>query len=197
MEHDKQKKESIISLLLLPTSNFWMYLYSFSNALSKEWIFQQDNWTQRTSATWIIGPIGSLTFDWSSSEEHLTSRDYAKMYFCPFFNSTPSAFVSMALFMHHSKPTFNHTDWYKKAQLHICIHSSIFFCFCCCCCFFVFFQKHSKYTKWHQLKKRKVKHGVHCRDHFHGFWHCATNQRMGSKRIIHGKNLKIHGIKLI
>lgn len=66
--------------------------------------------------------------------------------------------MSTELFMHHSKPTFNHTDWYKKAQLHICIHSSFFFfvCFFFFPFFFLFFQKHSKYTKWHQVKKKHI-----------------------------------------
>lgn len=86
--------------------------------------------------------------------------------------------------MHHSKPTFNHTNWYKKAQLHICIHSSIFYVF-----FFFFFQKHSKYTKWHQ---KKVKHVVHCHDHFHAFdWYCVRNQRMGWQNKIQGGGKKL------
>lgn len=61
--------------------------------------------------------------------------------------------------MHHSEPTLNHTNWYKKAQLHICIHSSIFFSFfkVFFVCFLSFFQKHSKYTKWHQIKKKRKK----------------------------------------
>lgn len=82
---------------------------------------------------------------------------YANVFFSPFLNATPSTFSEHLDVIYLCTIPNQHLIIPIGIKRHNCIFAFtlvFFFFFSFFCLFVFFFQKHSKYTKWHQIKKK-------------------------------------------